>query len=102
MADDSTPTKIEPGTPGDIREFVKQLDDGIFGVTFTSANGYHSRYLVAAAVERVRPAVVPIDSPATYDVTTLDEAGAIDKELQLTIEDIKSIRVAERPSVRFR
>ena len=103
MPDDNpASTQIEPEAAGDIREFVKQFDDDddrVFGVTFTSANGDHSRYVIAATVERVRPAAVPIDKPATYDITTLAEDGTPDKELRLTIEDIESIRVSDRPSV---
>lgn len=94
------PTEIEPETAGDIREFLGQFgDDRVYGVTVTSANGSHSRYVVAASIERVRPAAVPIEQPATYDVTMLDEDGTPDAELRLTIEDIKDVRVAERPSV---
>lgn len=98
--DNQAPTKIEPEAAGDIREFVKQFDDDrVFGVTFTSANGNHSRCVVAASIEHVRPAAVPINQPATYDITTLGEDGTPDKELQLTVEDIESVRVSERPTV---
>jgi hypothetical protein len=98
--DNQAPTVIEPEAAGDIREFVEQFDDDrVFGVTFTSGNGKHSRYVVAASIERVRPSAVPIDQAATYDITTLDEEGVLDKELRLTVEDIADVRVAERPSV---
>jgi len=95
-----TVTKIEPESTGDIRDFTSQFDDDcVFGITFTSEDGNHSRYIVAKTIERIRPAAVPIDQPTSYDVTMLTDDGTTEKELLLTIEDIADVRVSDRPSV---
>ena len=93
-ADDETKPEIEPDSWRDLTEFVDQFDDAVFGVLAEPTDGPEGFWIVSE-IDKVRPAAVPIDQPATFDLSVLGPDGKGVDEIRLTIEEIEHVRAAE-------
>lgn len=92
--DDEAKPEIEPDSWRDLTEFVDQFDDAIFGV-LADPDDDPEGYWIVKEISRVRPAAVPIDQAATFDLSVLGPDGTVTGELRLTIEEIEHVRAAE-------
>lgn len=91
VSDVSTKPEIEPDSWRDITEFVDQFDDAVFGMLADSDNGAEGFWIVKD-IKKVRPAAVPIDQPATFDLSVLGPDGTVTSEIRLTIKEIEHVR----------
>lgn len=91
-----TKTEVEPNTRTDLQEFLDQFDsEHVFGITYHCKDDEHQSYRIVTAIEKVRPAAVPIDQPTTFDMEVVETGEDLGDELRLTIEDIEHVRAAE-------
>lgn len=91
VSDVSTKPEIEPDSWRDITEFVDQFDDAVFGMLADPDNGAEGFWIVKD-IKKVRPAAVPIDQPATFDLSVLGPDGTVTSEIRLTIKEIEYVR----------
>lgn len=93
--DTSEKPEVEPDTWRDLTEFRDKFsDDTVFGVLAIPDDSAEGFWIVRD-IEKVRPAAVPIDQPATFDMNILGPDGKVVDEIRLIIEDIEHIRAAE-------
>lgn len=94
MTEEKERQEIEPDTSRELKEFVEQFDDPVFGVLADPDDGSKGFWIVKG-ISKVRPAAVPIDQPATFDMDVLGPDGKVADEMRLTIDDIEHVRAAE-------
>lgn len=70
-------------------------EEHVFGVTYLDEADGHLSYRVVWAIEKVRPAAVPIDQPPTFDMEIVEPIEHFEDKLRLTIEEIEHVRAAE-------
>lgn len=93
-ADDETKPEIEPDSWRDLTEFVDQFDDAVFGV-LADPDDSPEGFWIVGDIDKVRPAAVPIDQSATFDLSVLGPDGKVTREVRFTIDEIEHVRAAE-------
>lgn len=91
----SAKSEVMPESWRHLTKFVDQFsDDAVFAV-LTDPKDAPKRLWIVRDIEKVRPAAVPINQAATFDLAVLGTDDEVTREVRFTIDEIESVWAAE-------